>query len=128
MSTQNETQAIHALISAYGKALNTADSKTIIDLYSSDGLFFPNHYQTLDKQHLISKTGKFLRGEKFSIDFQLKDVVVQDEFAFVQSTSTTTFRNLKEDKMVTKASRDLFVLHKEQSVWKIYRYMFNEVE
>jgi uncharacterized protein (TIGR02246 family) len=128
MSTSNETQAIHAVINAYGKALNTADSQTIIDLYSSDGLFFPNGYRTIDKQHLISKAGTFLKNEKFSINFQVKDVVVQGEFAFVQSTSTTTTRNLKEQKEATKTSRDLLVLRREQGIWKIYRYMFNAVK
>ena len=128
MSTSNETQAIHAVINAYGKALNAADSQTILDLYSSDGLFFPNGYRTIDKQHLILKAGRFLRNESFSINFQVKDVVVQGEFAFVQSTSTTTTRNLKEQKEVTKTSRDLLVLRREQGIWKIYRYMFNEVK
>lgn len=128
MSASNETQAIHAVISAYGKALNTADSKTIIDLYTADGLFFPNDHGTLSKKHLISSAGTFLKDREFSIDFHVKDVVVQGEFAFVQSTSTTTSRNLKEGKAITTTSRDLFVLHKEQSIWKIYRYMFNSIK
>jgi uncharacterized protein (TIGR02246 family) len=127
MSTQDETQAINALIDTYSKALNTADSLSIIDLYSDEGLFFPNHYHTIDKHHLISKAGTFFKDNHFSIVFEIKNVVVHGEFAFVQSTSTTTVRNLKEEKRVSKTSRDLFVLRKEQNLWKIYRYIFNDI-
>ncbi|SKC53989.1 YybH family protein [Ohtaekwangia koreensis] len=127
MSTQDETQAINTLIDEYGKALNTADSQSIIDLYSDEGLFFPNHYRTINKHHLISKSGTFLKNNHFSIVFEIKDVVANGEFAFVQSTSTTTVRNLEEEKGVTKTSRDLFVLRKEQNLWKIYRYIFNDM-
>lgn len=127
MGTQsNETQAIKDLINGYAEVLTTANIKAIGGYFTSDGLFLPNGYRTLNQQQLEATAGDFFDHRNFKIEYQIKDIAVHGDFAFIESVATTaTTLQLSNNQIESNTSRDLFVLRKDSGVWKIYRYMFN---
>lgn len=126
MNNQQETKAINDFINAFGKALSMSDNKVISTFYAADGLFLPNNYSMISKDRLDKAKGTFLKNRKFKIDYEISEIVIKENLAFVQATAAATTTELDDDLSFTVESRDLFVLCKEDNVWKIYRYMFND--
>jgi ketosteroid isomerase-like protein len=126
MSVQNEIQSIHSLIKAYSDALNSADIKSIGNYYTSDGLLLPNGHRSLSQSELTSTSGERLRSKKFQIDYQIKDISLQGDFAFVESIATVNTINPNGGSS-TIITRDLLTLQKNPGGWKIFRYMFNNM-
>jgi hypothetical protein len=88
----------------------------------------PDYTQTLTKSDLLQKGRSYLSKTRFHISYAIQDVTLKDEYAFVQATAQTRTVNPHTNTEVSKTSRDLFVLRKEQNEWKIFRYMFNNVK
>ncbi|SDH75655.1 nuclear transport factor 2 family protein [Mucilaginibacter sp. P25] len=126
MNTTNEQQAAVQLLHCYAEVLNEADSPSISSFYAFDGLFMPDGFKTLTKKDLDAAGGKFLKGRNFKINYNIQNVTVGNEFAFIDATarSITTSSGGKE---ISKNSRDFFVLRKDGTAWKIYRYLFNKL-
>jgi ketosteroid isomerase-like protein len=127
MNSQTKVQSIHDVIHSYANTLNSADAKSIGSFYTQDGLLFPNGYGAVSKAHLDTKSTSYLSEKKFNIAFDVKDVVIKGDFAFVQAVATATTRFLDTDREERKTTRDFFVLQHESGSWKIFRYMFNNV-
>jgi ketosteroid isomerase-like protein len=125
MSDLKQKEAAKALINEFAVALSTPDSKSISNFYSDNGLFFPNSYPTQGKDQLENAKGKFLKNRKFTIEFEIDEIVIQNGFAFVNAVATTT--ELTNGLLLTKLSRDFLVLREDSLSWKIYRYMFNDL-
>jgi ketosteroid isomerase-like protein len=127
MSTQKETQAVAAMINAYAETLNSRNARAIGGYYTSNGAILPNGHKTIQKQKLDLATGEFLRNTSFKIEYNIEDVTISGEYAFVESLATTS-NSSSGNQVVNKTSRDLFILRKDQGGWKIYRYIFNDIK
>jgi ketosteroid isomerase-like protein len=127
MSTTNEQHAAAKLLHSYAEVINKADSKSIASFYSFDGLFMPDGFKTLTKKDLDAAGGKFLKSTNFKINYDIKNVTVGNEFAFIDATALTTTTS-SGGKEINENSRDFFVLRKDGIYWKIYRYMFNKLQ
>jgi ketosteroid isomerase-like protein len=126
MTKQQETRAIHDFINAFGEALSMPDHNKICSFYAVDGLFFPNNYPTLGRDQLDKAKGTFLKNRRFKIEFKIGEIVIKENTAFVQAIAQATTTELVDNLSFTVASRDLFVLCKDNSTWKIHCYMFND--
>jgi len=125
MNNQQETNSVNDFINAFGKALSTSDNNIISTFYAEDGLFLPNNYSTISKNQLDKAKGTFLKKRKFRIVYEISEIVVKENLAFVQAVATATTTELADELSVTVSSRDYFILNKIDNTWKIYRYMFN---
>ena len=130
MNIQEEKQTVERFITAYAEALNTANTHLIPSFYyAKDSLFMPNKMKTLSGHDLrTATTGSFFKKVSFHIDYSVKDIAVDDRFAFVQALAIATTKDLLTGEQSAKTSRDFFVLRKDEEEWKIYRYMFNNVD
>jgi uncharacterized protein (TIGR02246 family) len=129
MSDIEEKTKIKQLISDYAAALNSANIELIPSFYAEDGLFMPDGLRTFTTDDLSNKLrGTYLKRSQFSISYDISDVVVNGDFAFIQAQASTLSVNPTTGKTTTKSSRDLFVLTQEENNWKIYRYIFNNVK
>lgn len=125
MKNQVENQ-IAELLEGYALAINGAQTKSIAAFYAEEGLFMPEGFKTLTKLDLSrEKSSNFLRKTDFKIEYTIEKIEVEDNFAFVSATAKTSKKESVTNDAVIKQTRDLFVLRKEESSWKIFRYVFN---
>ncbi len=61
----------------------------------------------------------------FELEFEIKEVVISENFAYVYSNSegTITLKSNKTEE--TSKNQEIFILIKEVDDWKILRYIFN---
>lgn len=115
-------------ISEYAAALNAANGDLMPAFYTADAVFMPDNSRILTKSDLLKMDPTFLSKSRFRISYTIQDILLKDEYAFVQARAQTTTVDPHTHNEVSKTSRDLFVLRKEQNEWKIFRYMFNNVK
>jgi ketosteroid isomerase-like protein len=127
MNTQNEITAVTALIRGYADTLNSGNASAIGGYYATDGAILPNGYKTIKKEQLDQVSGEFLRRSNFKIDFQTERISIDGDYAFVDSVATAN-STAADGKLLTKTTRDLFILRKKAAAWKIYRYIFNDIK
>ena len=127
MSTQTEKTAIEKLLTAYAEAFNSANTASLPSFYTEDGLLMPDGFQGLTTEDLLNRSKSFFKKTRFQMDFAVPDIVIDGEYAFMQTTAKTTTTNLEKNQEVKQTSRDFFVLRKEKEGWKIFRYIFNNV-
>ncbi len=124
MSTEIETKEITALINGYAEVLNSGNAKAIGGFYTTDGAIFPNGHNSVHKKQLDVISGEFFKKNSFKIDYQVQNVTVGSDYAFVESVAITR-SNTPNNQPVNKTTRDLFILRRDLETWKIYRYIFN---
>ena len=127
MNTHPDEKAVQDLLTAYANAVNAGDIKSISSFYTSDGLLMADGVRTFTRRNLEKKGGNYLKKAEFHLDLTINDVKIDGSYAFVQTTAETNSRETRSGQKNSKTSRDLFVLQKEQQSWKIYCYMFNNV-
>lgn len=125
MSTPNETLAIRAFLLAFTEALNSGDIPSIASHYTHDGIFFPDHYSSINRKKMNSLPGHFFKNNTFRIQFHIKGTAIHGDFAFVESRATAITTNHDGAPALTKITRDLFTLRYTDGSWKIYRYVFH---
>lgn len=125
MSIQQDRLAAEGLVVKYADAVNAADRKTIASLYSEDGLFMPEGMGSLTRDDLSKKGKKKSSNIHFHLSYDINDIVISNQYAFVIAHATTNIVNLKKDTQITRSSRDFLVLRKEGEEWKVFRYIFN---
>lgn len=65
---------------------------------------------------------------QLDVKFSIEELVVSSSFAYAltQSAGKVTIKAASEDGPIDEANREIFIFAKEQSEWKIARYMFNK--
>jgi uncharacterized protein (TIGR02246 family) len=128
MNTQ-EAQAIRNLLNAYEKALNAADTKAILNLYATDGVFMPSEAPTSIGKEAVEGAYNYVFSQiKLNIVFSIDEIEVHDGLAFARTVSRGTTDILAAGITVPEENRELFVLKKENGSWKIARYIFNKMQ
>lgn len=126
METNKEKQIIK-LLNQYAFALSAGASELIPAFYAEDGLFMPNNLKSFSRADIIIKSsGHFLKTSDFKIEYTAKNIVVEDNYAFVSASAKTSTKDSLTGKITSNTTRDFFVLRKTDDGWKIYRYMFND--
>ncbi|RYY30261.1 MAG: hypothetical protein EOP41_00990 [Sphingobacteriaceae bacterium] len=128
MSTLNEQQAAEQLLSGYAEVLNAANTALIPSFYTHDGAFMPDGFKTLTKKDLDNAGGKYLKNTGFKIKYAIISVTITPEYTFIDATAQTTAVSVGKKEEANLSSRDFFVLRKEGSDWKIFRYLFNRTQ
>lgn len=125
MSNPNAKQTAENLLTNYAEVLNTTNIPAIAGFYTSDGLFMPEGNRSI-KAYDLAKTGeRYLKKHNFHISYDIQNVSEENGFVFIEANATTIFNANGGVEAIHTSSRDFFILRKEDTAWKIYRYIFN---
>jgi len=125
---EGDEAKIRELISVYQIALNNEEIEKIPKLYSEQAIFMPPEIPAINGVEEIGLTYEYLFSQfDFELEFDLKEVVISENSAYVHSNSegTITLKSNKTEE--TSKNQEIFILIKEGDDWKISRYMFNSL-
>ncbi len=125
ISNSDETK-IRELISGYQIALNNEEIEKIPTLYSKQAIFMPTDVPAIKGVEEVVLTYEYLFSKfDFELEFDIKEVVISENFAYVHSNSEGTITIESSETEETSKNQEIFILIKEGDDWKISRYMFN---
>lgn len=122
-----DEKAIAAVLMKYQDALNQSDTEAVMKVYTVDGVFMPQHFQSSVGAEGVRKTydGVF---EKIALDVKFKVAEIRQvapEWAFARTNSVGTTKVHATGKSGPEANQELFVFQKIGKAWKIARYCFS---
>lgn len=125
-SSQDEA-AIRALLNAYAAALKSGETQAVLALYADNGVLMAPAAPTADNPAALQAAyAQIFAAVGLDLRFQVAEIVVSGQYAFVRSTSDGTAYVKAQKASVPEQNRELFVLEKIHGEWKILRYMFNK--
>ncbi len=117
---------IKTLIEAYEAALNANDIETILSLYSAAPVFMPQHAPALVGRDAVrAGYAQVFAAIKLNVRFDIHDIEQTGDWAWVRTSTAGRTRILGNGAEIDEGNNELFVLHREQSEWKIHRYLFS---
>ena len=117
---------IRELISEYQIALNNEEIEKIQTLYSNQAIFMPPEITAINGVEEIVSTYEYLFSQfDFKLKFDIKEVAISENFAYVYSNSEGTITLESDGTEETSKNQEIFILIKEGDDWEILRYMFN---
>jgi len=123
---EGDEAKIRELISGYQIALNNEEIEKIPTLYSEQAIFIPPEIPAINGVEEIVLTYDHLFSQfDFELEFDIKEVVISENFAYVVSNSEGTITLESNQTEETSKNQEIFILIKEGDNWKISRYMFN---
>lgn len=126
---ENEKTAIETLLFSYRDALNASSTDKVLPLYTANGVFMPSNAPTAIGQDQVKAAYDYVfKNIQLTIEFFIDDIEVHDNFAFARTTSKGTTLIHATGQTVPEENRELFVLLKDNGVWKIAQYMFNKTK
>jgi len=124
--SNSDEAKIRELIFAYEIALNNEEIEKIPMLYSEQAIFMPPEIPAINGVEEIGLTYEYLFSQfDFELEFDIKEVVIAENFAYVISNSEGTITLESNETEETSKNQEIFILIKEGDNWKISRYMFN---
>ncbi len=123
--SNSDEAKIRELISVYQIALNNEEIEKISTLYSEQAIFMPPDVPAIKGVEEIVLTYEYLFSQfNFELEFDIKQVVITENFAYVLSNSEGTI-TLESGEIEDSKNQEIFILIKEGDDWKISGYMFN---
>ncbi len=124
--SNSDEAKIRELISVYQIALNNEEIEKISTLYSEQAIFMPPDVPAIKGVEEVVLTYEYLFSQfDFELEFDIKQVVISENFAYVLSNSEGTITLESNETEETSKNQEIFILIKEGDDWKISRYMFN---
>ncbi len=125
--TDTDHREIQTVLDRYEAALNASDVDAVAELYAADGVFMPSSAPTAVGIEGVRATYEFIFTQiKLNVAFTVEEIVGDGAIAFARTGSKGSVTVLANGTTVPEENRELFVLQKEDGVWKIARYMFNK--
>lgn len=122
-------QEIESLLMTYKGTLNTSNAEKATSLYTKNGVFMPTGAPSGIGSENILKSYEFVFSQiQLNIDFFIEEIEVEGNMAFAVTSSKGTVKIHATGETVPEENRELFVFEKENSTWKIARYMFNKTK
>lgn len=115
-----------AAVSAYFTALNAADLDGIVAVFADDGSVMADEFPSATGQEQLRRlfTGIF-KARSFGRELHIDRIIEEGDLAAVQTHTTGTLTILETNTTIQGLSRELWVLRKANSGWRIVDYMFN---
>ena len=123
----DDTQAIRSLLHQYEQALNTSNTEAVMQLYTTDGIFMPQHSpSSLGAQAIRQAYESIFHAIRLTVTFDVQEVhPVASEWAFARTNSAGSVLVHATGESSSEANQELFVLQKVDASWKIARYCFS---
>lgn len=118
--------SIQTVMQRYETALNSNDIVTILDLYGRDPVFMPQHAPALVGRAAV-RAGyeQVFATLKLAVRFGIHEVEEAGDWAWARTSSAGRTRILAAGVEVEEGNNELFVFRRENSEWKIHRYLFS---
>ena len=118
-----------AAVRAYFTALNASDLDGIVAVFASDGSIMADEFPSATGQEQLRRlfTGIF-KARGFGRELHIDRVIEEGDLATVQTHTTGTLTILDTNTTIRGPSRELWVLRRTDSGWRIVDYMFNRSE
>ena len=120
--------AIREVLARYESALNASDTDAVMQLYTEDGVFMPQHFPSAVGSDAVRQAYNGVFSTiKLSVRFDIVEVeLVSSDWAFARTNSAGTVTILADDTGGPEANQELFLFRKTDSGgWKIARYCFS---
>lgn len=116
---------IQSILQTYENALNAADINTILSLYGSAPVFMPQHAPALVGRDAV-RAGyeQVFKTLQLNVRFDIHEIEETGDWAWVRTSSSGRTRILATEIEVTEGNNELFVFRRENTEWKIHRYLF----
>lgn len=127
-NAQNKNQvAAEKLIRTYFDALNAGSAEKVTSLFTDTGVLLAQGAPTATGREQVNGTFQYVFDNfDYTLKVSIGEVIVQGNYAIVSSTSTGSFVIKATGETVPADYRETFILEKENGVWKIERYMYNQ--
>ncbi|NYH19421.1 YybH family protein [Paraburkholderia bryophila] len=124
-----DEQTIAAVLMDYQDALNKSDAEAVIKLYTSDGVFMPQHSPSsvgVDAVRLAYDA--VFRAITLKVDFEVAEIrQIATDWAIVRTNSAGTVKINATGIDAPEANQELFVFQRIEGTWKIARYCFSTI-
>ena len=126
-ATSDDAAAVRAVIEAYGDRLTAADVPGIISLYTGNAAVMQPGLETTVGIRQLRATYDAFENMRLDFTFRFEDIIVSGDLAAVRTTGqgAITIRGTGETQPAR--FRELFVLERTGSDWKIAQYMFQQM-
>ena len=115
-----------AAVRAYFKALNAADLDGIVAVFAVDGSIMADEFPSATgREQLRGLFAGIFKARSFGRELHIDRIIDGGDLAAVQTHTTGTMTILETNTMIQGLSRELWVLRKADSGWRIVDYMFN---
>lgn len=122
---QSDVAQIEVLMTSYQDILNNANIDNVSSVYTSDAQFIGEGFPTaVGGDNIQVMYGDFLSKLDFNIRFEILEVTLNKDFGFIQTISTGTITPKGALAGNEEANREIFIVKKVSSEWRIYRYIF----
>jgi uncharacterized protein (TIGR02246 family) len=124
-----DTQAIRLQLQRYEKALNASDAEAVMQLYTTDPVFMPQHSLPAEGRDAVLTAYRHVFDTiRLDIDFTVDEIgVLSKDWAYARTRSNGTVKVLATDlPPAPEANQELFLLHRERDgEWRFARYIFS---
>lgn len=119
---------IETVLYVYQNALNESSTAHVLPLYTRDGVFMPQGGPTAKGQEQLKGAYDFVfKTLALDVKFEIDEItVINENYAIARTVSKGTQMLYADHKTTPEENRELFILQKEDTKWKIARYMFNK--
>ncbi len=119
--------AVEKLITTYFDALNAGNAENVTALFTKTGVLLAQGAPTATGSEQVNGTFKYVFDNfSYALKVSIGEIVIQGKYAIVSSTSTGSFVIKAKNETVPADYRETFILQKENGVWEIARYMYNQ--
>ncbi|MEN9449716.1 MAG: hypothetical protein RJA83_330 [Pseudomonadota bacterium] len=126
--TASAQKEVFNTIIEYQNALNSADTKKILSLFSTESYSQWNEKLTADtSEKRKDQYDALFKKEKFTTNFAFDTIWINGNTAVVRTHhhKGTVVTDILNNKTILDFNREVFVLEKESGKWKIFLYTFN---
>ncbi|KAF2111181.1 hypothetical protein BDV96DRAFT_650286 [Lophiotrema nucula] len=126
MSSTSTKTEVSTLLQAYASALSASSTSKVMDLYTTDAVFMPQNFTTIEGHAAIKETyEKIFDTIALDVTMDVKEVhSFDDEWAFARTTTAGIQKVLKTGETSKEGNQELFVCQKVDGSWKMARYCF----
>src|SRR6267154_1494003 len=113
-------QAVAAVLAKYQDALNKSDTKAVMELYASDGVFMPQHFPSSVGAEAVRKAyDDVFSAITLSVKFEVAEIhQIAPDWAIARTNSAGTVKVKATGGGGSEANQELFVFQKINDAWK----------
>ncbi len=122
-----DEQAIAEVLNSYQDALNRSDTDAAIRLYTSDGVFMPQHSpSSVGREAVREAYKKVFDAITLQVKFEIAEVKqLAVDWALARTNSAGKVKVRATGEGGPEANQELFLFQKITGEWKIARYCFS---
>ena len=117
---------IQDLLQTYRRALHQGDAALAASCYTHDGVFLPALAPAARGAEILGAYQQLVAALRLDITFTIEEIVTASEtvaYGLTHSAGQQTI--LATGEQSPEANREMYIFLREDSTWKIHRYMFN---